>query len=131
MIMPTEKITVHTDDINKTSAETAHTVDGEGLLNNYAAVRILKGIEPENKVSDVQNLVRPTSNLIESLLKLSMLENHEIFDSYNFFRLDDVIANAISLVSRVAIPKGVRIVFEPNNRSFYEFCRKSNFYSIR
>jgi hypothetical protein len=47
MIMPTEKTTVHTDDTNKTSAETAHTVDGEGLLNNYAAVRILKGIEPE------------------------------------------------------------------------------------
>jgi hypothetical protein len=40
MIMPTEKTTVHTDDTNKTSAETAHTVDGEGLLNNYA-------IEPE------------------------------------------------------------------------------------
>ncbi len=47
-----------------------------------------------------------------------MLENHEIFDAYNFFRLDHVIVNAISLVFRIAIPKGVRIVFEPNNEAF-------------
>jgi two-component system, NtrC family, sensor histidine kinase KinB len=118
MTIRTKQRTIDLDDVNTVLTENGYTLEGKGLLNTYAAVRILKGIEPENKVSDAQNLVRPISNLIESLLKLSMLENHEIFDSYNFFRLDYVIANAISLVSRVAISKGVRIVFEPNNEAF-------------
>ncbi len=121
MTIRTEQRTIALDDVNTVLMENDYTLEAEGLPNNYAAVRILKEIEPENKVSDDHNLVRPTSttsNLIESLLQLSTLENHETFDAYNFFRLDDVIADAISLVSRVAIPKGVRIVFEQNDRAF-------------
>ncbi len=118
MTIRTKRRTIDLDDVNTVQKENGYTLENGRLLNTYAAVRILKGIEPENKVSDVQNLARPTSNLIENLFQLSMLENHEVLDFYNLFRLDGVIANAISLVSRIAIPKGVRIVFEPNNEAF-------------
>jgi signal transduction histidine kinase len=82
----------------------------EGLPNNYAIA------------IDLPEPVIPTSNLIEQLFQLSMLEDEDeddqIFDSYTFFCLDDVIADAISLISRVATPKGVQMIFEPNNAAF-------------
>jgi signal transduction histidine kinase len=129
MTIRTKQRTIDLDDVNTVQKENGYTLEGKRLLNNYAAERILKGVESKNKVSDVQNLARPTSNLIESLLQLSILENHEVLDSYNFFRLDDVIVNAISLVSRIAIPKGVRIVFEPNDKAFV-YTVKDMIYSM-
>jgi two-component system, sensor histidine kinase and response regulator len=132
MTIRTEQGTIALDNVNTALTENDYTLEGERLPNNCAVVGILKGIEPEDKVSNVQNLVRPTSttsNLIERLLQLSTFENHETLDAYNFFRLDDVIADAISLVSRVAIPRGVRIIFEPNDKAFV-YAVKDMIYSM-
>jgi len=108
--------------------------DREGLehsytnncANNHAiATEINPNVTPQigsnhtvHEINDVQALVSPTSNLIERLLQWSQLDSDEILDSCTFFCLDDVIADAIALISGLATSQGVQIIFEPTHGAF-------------
>lgn len=51
----------------------------------------------------------------EGILKWSILETEGIYDSASAFRLDDVMADVISMIARVATPKGIQVFLEPNH----------------
>ena len=68
--------------------------------------------ESDQSLSSYQNLISP-ANLVERSFQQT-LHKDLINTSSSSFLLDEVIAEALSMIAKIAIPKGVQIVFEQN-----------------
>jgi|GEM_PF-1886170 len=113
---------VNFDNVNTSSTHMYPTQVAVGLdkpaIASKKATRSVKvakrNISPPSapKVSDTHDQAQ-LSNLIERSFNRSK-HSDGIDNLYSIFRLDDVIAEAISRISKVAISNGVQIIFEPN-----------------
>jgi signal transduction histidine kinase len=92
----------------------------DGYLNNYSSMETLKSISAntQNKSSLSPNRTRNSSRIAkleEKLRQWSIVETDCTCNSFTSFRLDDVMADAISMISRIASPKGIEISLKPNH----------------
>jgi signal transduction histidine kinase len=83
----------------------------------------------KNYNSSLVNRVGDTYKLSERILKWSILETEGMYDSASAFRLDDVMADVISMISRVATPKRIQVFLEPNHGAVV-FADQDMFFSM-
>jgi len=92
----------------------------EGYLHNYSPLEALKSIPSNTQNRNNPNHIRNSSQIAKLELKLrqwAVVETDCQCNSLTSFRLDDVMADVIFVISRVATPKGVEISLKPNHHA--------------